>query len=177
MPIRSILPISGGIHSVGGESAGVGLAAAVCMMARDRGIRIDFQMPLYPMLSNLDTDSSRENHGRIWNTRRNHLGWRLYLRRAAKSADVSPYASPARQTDYTGLPPCYTFVGNGEPFYRETLEYVEHLRAAGIEADADVYQTDVHAFDMLFPEEKISQQAITRFNERFEKALHKTYAG
>ena len=67
---------------VGGESAGGGLCAAVCMMARDQGINVSFQMPLYPMLSNFDTDSSRSNHGRVWNTRRNHLGWKLYLRAA-----------------------------------------------------------------------------------------------
>ena len=160
---------------VGGESAGGGLAVAVCMMARDRGIRVDFQMPLYPMLDNLDTESSRDNHGRIWNTRRNHLGWRLYLRSDPKSAEVSPYAAPARQTDYTGLPPCYTFVGDGEPFYRETLDYVEHLHTAGIEADADVYHTNIHAFDMLYPEDAVSRQAITRFNARFEDALAKQH--
>ncbi len=41
---------------VGGESAGGGLTAAVCMMARDRGkIHVPFQMPLYPMISNIDT--------------------------------------------------------------------------------------------------------------------------
>ena len=102
---------------VGGESAGGGLAAAVCMMARDRAVPVAFQMPLYPMLSNWDTETSRDNHGKVWNTRRNHLGWRLYLRREAKAA-VSPYASPARQTDYRGLPPCYTFVGQGSPFSR-----------------------------------------------------------
>lgn len=46
---------------VGGESAGSGLAAAVCMMARDRGVRVAFQMPLYPTLSNFDTESSRQS--------------------------------------------------------------------------------------------------------------------
>ena len=137
---------------VGGESAGGGLCAAVCMMARDRGIRVSYQFPLYPMLSNLDTESSRDNHGRIWNTRRNHLGWRLYLRGDAKKETVSPYASPSRQTDYSGLPPCYTFVGEGEPFYAETLQYVEDLRRAGVPAEVDVYPTNVHAFDMLYPE-------------------------
>ena len=162
---------------VGGESAGGGLAAAVCMMARDRGIRVDFQMPLYPMLDNLDTDSSCDNHRKVWNTRRNHLGWRLYLRKDAGSADVSSYAAPARQTDYTGLLPCYTFVGDGEPFYRETLSYVERLRAAGIKAAADIYHTDIHAFDMLYPEEAVSRQAITRFHERFEDALAAQHDG
>ena len=155
---------------VGGESAGGGLAAALCMMARDRGLPVAFQMPLYPMLSNLDTGSSRDNHGKIWNTRRNHLGWRLYLREDAKK-QVSPYASPARQTDYRGLPPCYTFVGTGEPFYAETLQYVENLRKAGVEAAVDVYPTDIHAFDMLYPDTELSKKAIAAFERQFENAL------
>ena len=155
---------------VGGESAGGGLAAAVCMMARDRGIKVDLQMPLYPMLSNIDTDTSRDNHGRVWNTRRNHIGWRLYLRSGAKK-DAPPYASPARQTDWTGLPPCITFVGDGEPFCRETMDYVAALRAAGIRAQLDVYPTNVHAFDMLWPEDELSKKAIRRFNELFEEEL------
>ena len=139
-------------------------------MARDRGIRVACQFPLYPMLSNLDTESSRDNHGRIWNTRRNHIGWRLYLRGDAKKA-VSPYASPARQTDYRGLPPCYTFVGEGEPFYAETLQYAANLRAAGVDAVADVYPTNVHAFDMLCPEQEIAKQAGKRLLDRVGLAL------
>ena len=114
--------------AVGGESAGGGLCAALCMKERDeKTVGIAFQMPLYPMIDNFDTDSSRDNHGRIWNTRRNHFGWRMYLRKAAKK-DVPPYAAPARQTDWSGLPPCYTFVGDGEPFYNETVAYVEALK-------------------------------------------------
>ena len=154
---------------VGGESAGGGLAAALCMLAKDRGtVRIAYQFPLYPMLSNLDTESSRDNHGRVWNTRRNHLGWRLYLRRDAKKK-VSPYASPIHREDFRGLPPAYTFVGTGEPFYAETLEYIRKLREAGVKAEADVYPTDMHAFDMLDPESEVSRQAIRRFEEKVKE--------
>ena len=156
---------------VGGESAGGGLAAAVCMLAKDRGeVKIAWQFPLYPMLSNIDTETSRNNHGRIWNTRRNHLGWRLYLRGSAKR-NVSAYASPANREDFRGLPPCYTFVGDGEPFYAETLEYVRKLQEARVKADVDVYHTDMHAFDMLRPEEEPGREAIRRFEEHFRKAI------
>ena len=155
---------------VGGESAGGGLAAALCMMARDRGLHIDFQMPLYPMISNIDPESSKNNHGKVWNTRKNHLGWRMYLRSDAKKT-VSPYAAPAQQTDYAGLPPCYTFVGDGEPFYQETLDYISALRAAGVEAEADVYHSDVHAFDIHDPDDEMSKEAVRRFDEHFEKAM------
>ncbi|MBQ9031273.1 MAG: alpha/beta hydrolase [Parasporobacterium sp.] len=152
---------------VGGESAGGGLAAAVCMMARDRGdVSVAFQMPLYPMLSNVDTESSGDNHGRIWNTRRNHIGWRMYLRKAAKQ-EVPPYAAPAWQTDYSQLPPAYTFVGDGEPFYTETMNYIQRLREAGVPAQCDVYHTDMHAFDMLQPDSESGRQAGKRFEEQY----------
>lgn len=81
---------------VGGESAGGGLAAALCMLARDRGeVNISFQMPLYPMLDDRDTDSSRDNRAPIWNTRRNHWAWKKYLG-ALWGKDVPAYAAPAR---------------------------------------------------------------------------------
>lgn len=60
---------------VGGESAGGGLCAALCIKARDTGVvNVAFQMPLYPMLDDRDTETSRDNHGKVWNTRRNHFG-------------------------------------------------------------------------------------------------------
>ena len=160
----------------GGESAGGGLCAALCMMARDRGeVQIAYQMPLYPMLDNLDTESSADNHGRVWNTRKNHIAWRLYLRKDAKKA-VSPYAAPAQQTCYTGLPPAYTFVGDGEPFYAETCTFIENLKRAGVEAEMDVYSTNMHAFDMMRPEEPLSKQAAAKFNAKFDYARKHYFA-
>ncbi|MCR5172998.1 MAG: alpha/beta hydrolase [Oscillospiraceae bacterium] len=136
---------------VGGESAGGGLAAALCLFARDRGeIPISFQIPLYPMLDCEDTGSSRDNHGHVWNTKRNHWGWSKYLGGLYGSADVPPYASPARAEDLSCLPPCYTYVEDGEPFYDETLTYVRKLNEAGVEAHVDVFHGKTHAFDALF---------------------------
>ncbi len=162
---------------VGGESAGGGLTAAVCMYARDRGeISIAFQMPLYPMLDDRDTDSSRDNRAPVWNTKRNHRGWKAYLGELY-GKEVPPYAAPARQTDYTNLPPAYTFVGDIEPFYCETLAYVEHLRRAGVPAKADVYPRCFHAFDMLLPFKKESRQAIREFERQYLYAAEHYSAG
>ena len=161
---------------VGGESAGGGLCASVCIKARDTGeVNIAFQMPLYPMIDDRDTESSRDNHSKIWNTRRNHFAWRCYLRGQDRT-DLSPYASPARLTDYHGLPPAYTFVGDGEPFHSETVEYFNKLRLCGIPATVDVYRSDMHAFDMMKPEEKLSKEAVQRFNEQFEYARQHYFA-
>ncbi len=137
---------------VAGESAGGGLAVAVCLRARDEGtIRIAMQMPLYPMLDCEDTPSSKDNHGKVWNTWWNHLGWRRYLGDLYGQKDVPCYASPAKADDYRGLPPCYTYVCEGEPFYCETLAYADNLRQAGVAAKVDVFPGDVHAFDIFRP--------------------------
>lgn len=81
------------------------------------------------------------------------------------------YASAARETDYRDLPPCYTFVSDGEPFYQETLDYVRHLREAGVEAEADVYPGNVHAFDMLCPWKETSREAKRRLCQVYEERL------
>ena len=159
---------------VGGESAGGGLAAALCMYAKDhQTVKIAFQMPLYPMLDCFDTDSSRDNHAKIWNTRRNHIGWKLYLRGLKGRKRIPAYASPARRKDYSGLPPCYTFVGDIEPFYRETLDYAANLRAAGVDAEVDVYKGFYHAYDMLEPDTAEAREAADRFVEKFRDACEK----
>ena len=152
---------------IGGESAGGGLTLALSMYALDKGdINIAFQMPLYPMIDNLDTDSSRNNHGISWNTKRNHAAWKLYLRNVPDE-NIPAYAVPARREDLSGLPPAYTFVGDKEPFYCETIDFIERLKKAGVEASVDVYRTGFHAFDMLLPFRKISRQAIKEFEKQY----------
>lgn len=153
---------------VGGESAGGGLTAALCIYARDRGgPDIAFQFPLYPMLDDRDTDSSRDNHAPVWNTKRNHAAWKMYLRGIEP---VPPYAAPARCTDFSGLPPAYTYVGDIEAFYCETLSYAASLRAAGVAAEVDVYPGWFHAYDLFFPFTKKGRAAIDRFEEAYKEA-------
>ena len=161
---------------VGGESAGGGLTAAVCMWARDKGdVAVAFQMPLYPMLDNRDTPSSRDNHAPGWNTRRNHRAWREYLG-GMYGGNVPCYAAPARQTDFSGLPPCYTFVGDAEPFYCETLDFVERLRGAGVDAHVDVYPGRFHAFDILQPFTRDARRAKEAFERHYAYAAEHYFA-
>lgn len=162
---------------VGGESAGGGLCAALCMYARDhKSVNVAFMMPLYPMLDCYDTESSRDNHEKVWNTTKNHLAWRLYLKNIKNKKKISPYASPARMKDYTNLPPCYTFVGDIEPFYDETITFVNKLLEAGVEAHVDVYPNFYHAYDMMKPKEPISKICADVFVDYFNYAKENYYA-
>ncbi len=138
-------------------------------------MNVAFQMPLYPMIDNEDTESSKDNRAPVWNTRKNHSAWKLYLR-GLEGKKVPAYAAPARQTDYTGLPPAYTFAGDIEPFYCETLTYIENLQKAGVEAKVDVYPNCFHAFDMMVPFSEASEKAIAEFEKQFCYAVKHYFA-
>ncbi len=162
---------------VGGESAGGGMTVALCLLARDRKeVNIAFHMPLYPMLDDRDTPSSRDNHAKNWNTKKNHKAWKRYLRDAYGTDLVSRYAAPARCTDYSNLPPCYTFIGDIEPFYDETMTYVRNLQEAGIRAEVDVYHNWWHAYDVLVPMAEESRTAVARFEEKVAYAIAHDFA-
>lgn len=89
---------------------------------------------------------------------------------------MPPYAAAARQTDYRNLPPAYTFVGDIEPFYCETLTYIDNLKKAGVEANVDVYPNCFHGFDMLLPFKSVSKKAIAKFEQEYLSACEKYFA-
>lgn len=162
---------------VGGESAGGGLTAALCMYAKDhRTVNIAYQMPIYPMLDCFDTPSSANNHGKVWNTRRNHIAWRIYLRSLRRKKSVPSWASPSRRRDYSGLPPCYTFVGDIDAFRDETLAYARALDRAGVPVRVDVWEGFYHACDMKEPERADVQEAAAIFLSEFEAACRTYHA-
>jgi triacylglycerol lipase len=133
-----------------GESAGGGLAAAVALLARDRGdYPLAFQMLLEPMLDDR-TGSTREPHPHagqfVWTKLNNRFGWRSLLGREPGASDVSPYAAPARATDLSGLPPTFIAVGALDLFMAEDLDYASRLIAAGVPTELHVIPGAFHGF-------------------------------
>lgn len=46
------------------------MTIVVIVLARDKGeVNIAYQMPLYPMIDNFDTKTSKNNHNKVWNIR------------------------------------------------------------------------------------------------------------
>lgn len=140
--------------AVGGESAGGGLAAALALLARDRGeYPLCFQMLIYPMLD--DRTAARADVNPhvghfVWKPEYNLLGWSAYLGVKPGSADVSPYAAAARAKDLAGLPPAYICVGSLDLFLEEDMDYARRLMAAGVTVELQVYPGAYHAFEMVF---------------------------
>lgn len=163
--------------AVGGESAGGGLAAALSLYARDQGdVRIAFQMPFYPMLDDrMTSESARDNNAPVWDSVSNTSAWKLYLG-PLLGREVPPYAAPARATDYRGLPPTITFVGELELFRDETLAYVDYLRKAGVPTDFELYPGCYHAFDSFAPWAAVSKKATAFWLSRFSYAVQHHFA-
>ena len=136
---------------VGGNSAGGGLCAAVTLKERDTGdVSIAFQMPLYRMLDDRMTTESMQGHDApIWNEKSNVNAWKLYLGDDYATDNVSKYAAPARETDYSSLPPTLTYIGTVDPFYDETLIYVENLKNAGVDVRLMTLDGCFHGFDLF----------------------------
>lgn len=153
---------------VGGESAGGGLAVALCLLSRDTGeVNIAYQMPLYPMLDDrMKTESMKNNDAPIWNEKQNSAAWSLYLDGIDKNL-ISKYAAPARETDYTDLPPALSFVGGVEPFRDETILYIHNLKNSGVSVEFKVFEGCFHGFDMLAPWTKKAKEARAFFMEHF----------
>jgi acetyl esterase/lipase len=157
---------------VGGDSAGGGLAAAVSLLARDKGeIALAYQMLLYPMLDDRPTESSTDNDAPVWDSVLNDASWRLYLGDRYGTEGVPASAAPARETDYTGLPPTFSFVGSIEPFRDETVVFMDRLQEAGIPVRFKVFDGCFHAFDQMCSKTAIAKQATAFLMESYEDAI------
>ena len=135
-----------------GESAGGGLAAALALLARDRGeYRLAFQHLIYPMLD--DRTCTREPHpvaGEfLWHAHNNRFGWGALLGQAPGGDGISPYAAPARAGDLAGLPPSFISTGALDLFLDEDIDYAQRLLRAGVPTELHVYPGAFHAFDMM----------------------------
>jgi acetyl esterase/lipase len=162
---------------VGGDSAGGGLAAALSLYARDRGeVNIAFQMPLYPMLDDRPTESSRDSRAPVWNTESNKNGWRLYLGELYGAEDVPACAAPARAKDYSGLPPACSFIGSVDPFRDETEAYIENLRKTGTAAACRVFDGCFHSFDLVCGRSRAAREAAAFLMENYRYALQNYFA-
>lgn len=147
---------------VAGVSAGAGLAAAVALMARDRGgPALLGQVLRCPMLDDRnDSVSARQLEGvGVWDRTSNNTGWTALLGDLRGGPDVSPYAAPARASDLSGLPPAFLDVGSAETFRDEVVDYASRIWRAGGEAELHVWPGGFHSFDGLVPDAALSRSA------------------
>lgn len=155
--------------AIAGASAGGGLAAALALLARDRGeVEVAAQVLVYPMLD--DRSAHRADpapaHRRLWNNTSGRLGWRAYL------GDADPeIAVPARRRSLDRLPPTWIGVGTLDVLLAESVEYAIRLRAAGIPCELQMVEGAFHGFDVVVPRSRVARDFTRNQFEYLRAAL------
>jgi acetyl esterase/lipase len=139
--------------AIGGASAGGGLAAALALLARDRGeITPAFQLLAYPMLDDRSSQTAANPDYRLWSPSSNQFGWTAYLGGADPQVAV-----PGRREDLSGLAPAWIGVGTHDLFHDEDLAYAERLNSAGVPCQVEVVAGAFHGFDLFVPKAQVSR--------------------
>lgn len=160
--------------AVGGTSAGANLAAAVPLMARDRGHPpIAFQLLVYPITDGgMETPSYRENAEGYFLTRAAmDWFWKHYVRSDADR--VHPYAAPLNATDLSGLPPALVITAEHDPLRDEGEAYAARLRDAGVAVTCTRYDGTIHSFVSMAANLEIGQRALGQIIGALREALRR----
>lgn len=147
--------------AVGGDSAGGNLAAAVALMARDKGKpTIKAQALIYPVLDhNFETKSYNQFAENYFLTKSSMKWfWNQYLRSAADATNA--YAAPLQAKDFKQLPATFIVVGSFDPLHDEGVAFGEKLKAAQVPVEVKEYAT-IHAFVSFADKLDVGKQATT----------------
>ncbi|GHA07870.1 esterase [Streptomyces tauricus] len=138
--------------AVTGDSVGGNMAAALTLMAKERGgVPLLQQVLFYPVTdASFDTNSYHQ-FATGYFLRRDGMQWfwDQYTTDEAERAQIT--ASPLRATteQLTGLPPALVITGEADVLRDEGEAYANKLREAGVPVTAVRFQGIIHDFVML----------------------------
>jgi acetyl esterase len=163
--------------AVGGDSAGGNLAAAMCLMAADRGgPEIALQLLVYPVTDvNFSTVSYDENADGYSLTKAGmEWYWEHYLSSAGDASN--PYAAPLQAKSLAGQPPALVITGEYDPLRDEGEAYAKRLQEAGVEATSTRYDGVIHGFFNMGAVVDKGQQAVDEASAALRKAFARSGA-
>ena len=159
--------------SVGGISAGGGLAAALTLMVRDRGGPAScFLILEIPALDATLSQPSVADYGHGYLLDRESMveGYGFYLPDPALAAH--PYASPLLAEDLTGLPPTYVLTAECDPLRDEGEAYARRLVDAGVQVQT--YRAEGHVHGSVYATRVLpsARRAVAATTAALRTALH-----
>lgn len=164
--------------AIKGESAGGGLAAALALLARDRGhVPIAFQHLTYPMLDDrtgaaIGPTPVLGTGEFVWTASNNRFGWHAMLGREPGAGDVSPLCAPARAENLVGLPSTFLQVGSLDLFVGEDLAFATRLVRAGVPTELHVYPGTFHGADLI-PGTRVEAAFARNAHEALRRAFER----
>ncbi|MGW2403348.1 alpha/beta hydrolase [Streptomyces sp. NPDC001739] len=181
--------------AVTGNSAGGELSAAVALMARDRGgpalvyqsmcvPDVDDRAAEQPIPAMPEDEGADSENGagtgvlpNPWlnSLRTVRLAWQHYLPEGTTVPDA--YASPARATDLSGLPPAYVMVCDLDPLRDTGLAYARRLMDAGVPVTVHNVPGAWHGFELQAPDTRLARETKAHWKGQLRSALYPERAG
>jgi acetyl esterase len=155
--------------AIGGDSAGGNLAAAECLLARERGGRsFRLQLLIYPMLDpNLARSEIVGSQDPIMSPGLLRIMWERYV---ASQADLrDPLAAPLRAESFAGLPTAMIVTAGTDPLRAEGRRFGAALEADGVAVTYHDCEGLFHGFfGMPHPQAQAAMLAVIgSLNEAF----------
>lgn len=142
--------------AVGGQSAGGNLAAALCLLARDRfEFPIRYQVLNYPPLDMSADPYARPATDTLLTAKAIAFFNTCYF--TAPADACNPLVSPLLATDLRGLPAALIITAEYDPLCQDGLQYARRLEEAGVEVTYRMFPDCIHAFTHFGPQEKATE--------------------
>ncbi|MEV5830141.1 alpha/beta hydrolase [Spirillospora sp. NPDC052242] len=139
-----------GAVAVAGDSAGGNLAAAVALLARDRGVALAHQLLVYPVTDTARDTASWREYGSGYGLDAATLSRFMDLYRGGADP-CDPRLAPLRAPDLRGAAPATVITAECDILRDEGEAYARRLAAAGVPVELRRYDGVVHSF-FLMPE-------------------------
>jgi len=162
--------------AVAGESVGGDMAAALTLMAKERGDVTFVQTSMYYPVTDaaMDTASYNEFAEGYYLTRKAmEWFWDAYTTDPAERAEITASPNQASMEQLEGLPPTLLLVDEVDPLRDEGEAYAAKLRAAGVLVTTVRYDGVVHDFMLLnaMSESRATRAAIAQAIDHLRAAL------
>ncbi|GAB3670899.1 alpha/beta hydrolase fold domain-containing protein [Actinocorallia lasiicapitis] len=156
-----------------GDSAGGYMTFATALLARDSGLPLPAALvALSPMLDmDLAAKLAHANH-RLDPTNPGPL-LETFVKEILADLDAKDPAVSPIYADLRGLPPCYLSAGSTELLACDSETMAERLAAAGVPCTLQLWDDQLHVFQMFGPLLPESRAAITDFGRWVRQGLER----
>lgn len=158
---------------IAGDSAGGCLSLSVCLMARDRELRMPkAQMLIYPVTDRrMETESMKTNFDSpVFDARLSKLMWDTYLSNGTE--EKIEYASPIEAKSFDKFPPTYIEVGQFDCLRDDGVSLYEKLNASGVPAELYEVKGACHGYETATKSQLLSD-CVTRRIDWLKNILDK----
>lgn len=132
--------------SIGGDSAGANLAAAIALKLRDSERKLLSQLLVYPAVDFEMSRPSFTEHADAPLIKTADMPKVIAAYCPNEKDLLNPMAAPLRATSHAELPPTYLGVAECDPLRDDGIAYAEALQAAGVPVELDAGTGLIHGY-------------------------------